>query len=564
MGLNATLATAGSSLETFGIGIQVAGQNIANAATPGYIREELLLEPNMPVSLGQLILGSGVTAASIQQQIDTYLEQRIYAARADYQASSSLQAVYYNLESEIRELGDDDLSTSLNRFLDAINEAINQPESGSLRHLVVEQGSQLAADIAALRANVDRLREQQSDRVTLLVDEANRLIDSIAELNPQISQMEANGLMQSDAGGLRTQRYNRLAELSEIIPVRFAEQDDGSFDVFSGANTLILAGEKQYLETYTDVDNGVGVTRVRMAITGADIPASGGELRGIIDARDRVLGDFVDELDTFASNLIFEFNRIHSSGEGLRGFEAVTAETRMLDQTAALNAAGLDFTPTHGSFQLKVTSQLSDVTTTSNIAIDLDGIGTDTSLQDLRDTLNAVDNITATITTTGRLKIVADDQFEFCFADDTSGVLASLGINTFFTGSNSASIGVNSIVANDHEFFAASLGGGPSDGSNAVRLAQFSDNSVDGLSGVSLSSFYDSTITSVAQSSAREAAVAEGLDSFLQSLLSQREQFSGVSLDEEAIKMLEFQHAFRAAARVVSTIDELFTVLLNM
>ena len=69
-------------------------------------------------------------------------------------------------------------------------------------YLVVEQGSQLAADIATLRANVDRLREQQSARVTLLVDEANRLIDSIADLNPQITQMEANGLMQSDAGGL--------------------------------------------------------------------------------------------------------------------------------------------------------------------------------------------------------------------------------------------------------------------------------------------------------------------------------------------------------------------------
>ncbi len=564
MGLNATLSTAGRTLETFGLGMQVAGQNIANASTPGYIREKLRLEPNEPYAMGSLVLGTGVTAAGIQQQLDTFLEQRIYTANADFQSSNSLQAIYQQLEAEIRELGNDDLSTSLNRFLAAINEVVNQPESGPLRQLVVEQGGQLATAVASLRTRVDSLREVQSTRVTSLVAEANQLIDRIVKYNPQISELEANGMLESDAGALRTLRYNALNRLSEIIPIRFNERTDGSVDVFTGTNTLILGGEKQHLETYSKIDRGVDVTYARLSDTGADLSAAGGELRGIIDGRDQVLGGFLDDLDALTSNLIFEFNRIHSSGEGLRGFETLTAQTRVLDQTAALNAAGLDFTPTHGSFQFKVTNTSTDITKTTNIAIDLDGIGADTSLQDLRDALDAVEGVTATITATGRLKIDAASPFEFRFADDTSGILAGLGVNTFFTGANSANIGVNSVVEGNDAFFATSLGGGPADGSNAVRLAGFVDNPVEELSGANLSDFYDTAIMSVAQSSARETAVADGFNSFLQSLRNQREQFSGVSLDEEAIKMIEFQHAFQAAARLVSTVDELFTILLNM
>jgi flagellar hook-associated protein 1 FlgK len=50
----------------------------------------------------------------------------------------------------------------------------------------------------------------------------------------------------------------------------------------------------------------------------------------------------------------------------------------------------------------------------------------------------------------------------------------------------------------------------------------------------------------------------------VQSLKSQREQYSGVSLDEEAIKIMEFQRSYQSAARLISTIDELFGVLLSM
>jgi flagellar hook-associated protein 1 FlgK len=248
----------------------------------------------------------------------------------------------------------------------------------------------------------------------------------------------------------------------------------------------------------------------------------------------------------------------------LAGFQTVTGQTRLDDTTSALNAAGLAFTPKHGSFQLKVTNSLTGVTTTSNIAIDLDGIGGDTSLEDLRNAIAAVANVDAGITPDGRLKIDAAANFEIRFSNDTSGVLAALGVNTFFTGSNAGDIGVNSVVAGNQLLFASSQGGGPSDNRNAVLMAEFVNRPIAALNGASLDQFYESTIASVAQASASETALAEGLKGFRDSLRGQRDQFSAVSLDEEIVRVMEFQRAFQAAARLVSTIDELFTTLLNM
>jgi len=565
MGLNAALGVAGRALEVFTAGIQVSGQNIANANTPGYIREELLLDPAYPYRKGSLVFGTGVSASGIVQQIDLFLETRIHAANSDYTASHARESIYLQLEAQVRELGDEDLSTAFNNFLATIDEAVNQPESIPLRQLVIQQGTELANDIASLRLRIDELRKAQTVRIDQLVSEANDLIRRVDDLNGKIARVESGGLLGSDAGALRTERYNALNRLSEIIPIRFREREDGGVDVFTGSDFLILTGAYQQLETFTTADRNVLIQNIRLSRTGTPLDnASGGELRGILDGRDVVLGQFVDNLNTLTSNLINEFNLIHASGEGLVGFTSLAATNRLDDPAAVLNAAGLGLTPVHGGFQIKVTNKLTGATVTTDIPVDLDGIGTDTTLNSLRAAIDGIANLSASVSTSGQLSITADPNFEFRFANDTSGALAALGLNTFFTGSDSGNIGINSVVAGNPALFAASLGGGPSDGRNALRMVKVLDTPVAALGGVTLNDYYDTMVAQVGQKSSAEAAMAEGFASYRESLRNQRDQYSGVSLDEEAIRILEFQRAFQAAARIISTVDELYRTLLAM
>tara|TARA_R110002111_G_scaffold107056_2_gene165518 strand:+ start:100797 stop:102497 length:1701 start_codon:yes stop_codon:yes gene_type:complete len=566
MGLNATLSMAKQSLEIFGTGIQVAGQNISNAGTPGYIREELVLNAADPFRQGALVLGTGVEISGIQQQIDLFLETRIHTANTDFSSISERNSIYKQLESELRELSDGDLSTGLNDFLATINNVVNQPGSIPDREFVVNEAEKFAAEILSLRTRVDGLREVQSINVENLVKEANELIDQITNLNPKISKLEASGLLQSDAGALRTQRYTALNRLSELIPIRYRERTDGAIDVFTGSDYLILAGTSQKLTLQTDTDRGVVVHQVLLSQTNSNISRTGGELKGIIEGRDDILGGFVDQLDTYASNLIFEFNKIHASGEGTAGFEQLTSASRALDTSATLNSTqtGLPFQPTHGSFQIKVTNKTTGQTNTSTINIDLDGIGADTTLNSLSSAIGGVANLSSSVSTDGYLSISAASDYTFQFSNDTSGALAAVGINTLFTGSDSTDIGINSVVKQNQQFLATGQGGGPSDGTNAVLLAAFAKNPIDSLGNISLDSFYEKVVSSVSQASASEAALSEGAQAFRDSLMGQREQFSGVSIDEETINVLTFQRAFQSAARLVSTIDELFTILLNI
>src|SRR6476469_803847 len=116
MGLYAALHMSGRALEAFSAGIQVAGQNIANANTPGYIREQLNLSTNSPYKTGQLVFGTGVQVDGIRQTVNQYLETRLHAANGDQSSAQAVSDIYAQLQDALNELGDNDLSTSMSNF----------------------------------------------------------------------------------------------------------------------------------------------------------------------------------------------------------------------------------------------------------------------------------------------------------------------------------------------------------------------------------------------------------------------------------------------------------------
>lgn len=564
MGLTGALATAGHSLEVFSTLIQVSGNNIANAGTPGYVREVAEMRSNFPQKLGGLVIGTGVDIVGVRQKIDAFLETRIYRANADAKGALARSSIYTQMETVIGELGTGDLSSEISNFVAKLQDLVNQPEDTATRQLAVEQGVQFATYVGRLRERLSDLRSSQDVKVNDLVNEANTLIDQVSQLNPQIIALESAGLLQSDAGGLRDLRLTALSRLSEILPIKVVDHSSGAVDVFLGNDHLVLVNDVQHLDTRRIVDRNTAVDEVFVEGSLAPISGDRGELAGTIAGRDVVVGGFVDSLDTLTSNFIFEFNKLYSSGQGRSGYESVTGTTPVTDTAASLKSAGLPFTPEHGSFELKVVNTVTGLSTTHRIAVDLDGIGTDTSLTSLSTTIDALANVSASITSTKQLKLTAAAGYELTFADDTSGVLASLGINTFFTGSSSTDIGVNDLVKNDSDLFAASLGGGAGDGRNAQRLAAFVTQPLAGLTNLSVDQYYERLISSVGQSSAAEQALADGSDDFRDSLQNQREQQSGVSLDEEMLQILTFQRTYQVAARIISTVDSLFQTLLQL
>ena len=565
MSLYSSIRMAANSLQANQIAMQVVGQNIANANTPGYLREEVVLTPAPTQRHGGLLLGLGVQVQAVIQQVDHFLEARLRGATSDRAGSEVVEQTYAELEGIVNELGDADLSTSLNKFFASIAEILNQPEDASIRNLAVLAGNQFAEQVRGVARRVQSLRAGLNQRVCDMAARINKLTEEIRSLNIKIAEAEGGDVSRSDAVGLRDQRMVALENLAKLIDIRVEQQPSGEVVVYSGGDFLVSEGIRREVEVVMDADRGLAVAEIQLAETASPLMATSGELAGLVHARDNVLGGFLDQLDVFARSLIFEFNKVFSGGQGLSGYDQLTSEFSVDAAGAALNEAGLEFTPASGSFQIMLYNRNTGLTKTTDIHVDLNGAGKETTLADLAGQLDAIDGISAEVTATRCLRITSDgsDQ-QIAFANDTSGVLAALGLNTFFSGFSALSINVTAALKADPSKFAASRGGIAADTENAVELADLADRGLAGRSGASIRSLYDRLASDLAQGSTIATSEAEGNRVFEETLRGQKLATSGVSLDEEAVKLMAYQHAFNASAKYVATLREMLDRLVDL
>ncbi|MHB8969669.1 MAG: flagellar hook-associated protein FlgK [Pirellulaceae bacterium] len=564
MTLLSTLQIAKNTLFASQAGIQVAANNVANADTPGYIRERLVQTPGPTQRVGNLVSGTGVQVDGIVREVNRFLQERLWSAGSDVGNGETQATAYLNLETVVGALSNSDLSTAMTEFFNSLNDVLNQPDDPAVRNLAALSGDSLATQFRYLDSRVGDLREMANNQVINAAEDINKLVTEIGKLNTQIIEMELGGSMVSEAVGLRDKRDVAIQDLAAIVNIDVEEQATGAVNVFVGGEYLVFDGTTQLVKTVPGVDRGASAVELRLSRSDAELRATSGELAGLLTARDEILAGFLDELDAFTGSLIFEFNKIHASGQGLTGYDELLSEHGIVDGSKPLDEAGLAFTPVHGSFQVVVTNQQTGATKTHDLFIQLDGLDDDTTYEDLVRELDAIDGLTAEPTLEGQLSLRSEsEELEFSFANDTSGVLAALGINTFFSGTTAADIGVNQEVVDDAGKLAFSAGGIGADTRNGELLSGMLNAPLES-DNTSLAQQYERWMGETAQASALSQAVADGYRSFYSTLESEHLGLSGVSLDEEAVNMMTYQRTFQAAAKVISTISELLDILVRL
>jgi flagellar hook-associated protein 1 FlgK len=304
----------------------------------------------------------------------------------------------------------------------------------------------------------------------------------------------------------------------------------------------------------------------------------GGIVHGLYNAHQTILGGYLEKLDIFAEQLVVEFNKIYSSGQGLTGYTSLESLYRTEDVEQPISSAPLDTPVVNGGFILQVYDKRTGATIDHYIEINADDpvqtnpfslktpqAPTGTTFQDLADAISAIEGLTATINSHGALDITADDgNIEFAFAQDTSGVLSALGLNTFFTGVRAGTIGINQTLVSDPSKFAASQSGVGDGTEIGVHLAALAITPNKALEGQTLINRYNGIVSDTMMAGGTMKAVNSANLLYHQSLQAQRDSISGVNPDEETILMLTYQRMFQANSRLVTTIDEMMTILLTM
>lgn len=324
--------------------------------------------------------------------------------------------------------------------------------------------------------------------------------------------------------------------------------------------------------------------------------STGGTLTAYFEFRDNLLGGYRDRLDTFAETLAWEVNRIHSQGVGLEKLQSALGDYQIRNTAEALGGAysgcvfadklqdgnfsfalydknGAPLLDENGSHQMvnvafSTQDSLTDVAANINAAVA--AVNADRALAGL-----APVDFDANITD-NRLELKTGSEFSFGVVSDTSGAMAALGINTFFKGTSAGDFSVNSAIAANLNFInAASINGGgegnTGDTITALDIAQlatkrvtFTNPMTGRTSEQTILEYYASLVTKVGADtqSARYNAALHG--SMAADLKSQQDSVAGVNLDEEMTNLVRFQNSYKAAAKLITTADEMLQTIIGL
>ncbi len=318
---------------------------------------------------------------------------------------------------------------------------------------------------------------------------------------------------------------------------------------------------------------------------------TGGSLAGYLYVRDYDIGNYRDQLDHFAQSVIWEVNFAHSQGTGLIKNDFMEGTYGVQQTTTALgdNTSGLTFfdrlQPGNLNFYFydDATGKLATPNSYGPLDFDNATAGIQNfdpavhSLEDVRDAINNTHGVYVTAQIQdNRLVINSNAGFQFGVGGDTTGLLAGLGLNTFFAGNGSSDININSTISQDLRKICAGAINGASEGNEgdndvALTISKLSEKKVD-IPGrgwnqplnTTLSGYYGTLVSKVG-SDTRQSKFNYQYENTLASDLDARQaEVSGVNLDEELTLLIKYQNSYKAAAKLVTTADQMFQTLLGL
>jgi len=573
----ASLNIAASSLRSQQKAIDVLSHNMANVNTPGYSRQSPNIVTASPVSIGNLNLGRGVNLNDIQRSVDPLINNAMQENTSQSAYWSTVTSGLTTVESTFGSLDNTGLSAAVNDYFLSWQQLSNNPQDAAQKNNVLNKSETLTTQLNQMYTQLSNAQQSLDQDINQQIDAANLKIDAIASLSNQIKSQEASQQGASSAANdLRDQRDEAIRQLAQIIPIQQVNTQDGNVLIQTkGGDMLTHDGTARHLQrgntTGTNGFRDIVIQGKSSPIQGLD---TGGSLGGLLALRDGNFQSYMDSLDSFAANLAYTTNQVHSSAGGGTRASVVQSGQGALNPTLALNDPnqGVTFAGQvqAGSFSLHIYDATgTPLTPTSDFTINLAAGAT---MNDVATAINASGSgVTASVDIAGRLNLDAGAN-TMAFSNDTSNFLAAYEVNSFFHGATAGNITISQTIQNNASAInTGNIAQGSSlifagDNTAAVQIMNLQDQalSVDGSAAASL----HSRISTLSSQYGLDVGLANQQGAYRQaeadSLTQQRDAISGVNVDEELISMMKFQRAYEASAKVISTSNQMMDSLMGM
>ncbi|TAN44292.1 MAG: flagellar hook-associated protein FlgK [Nitrospirae bacterium] len=305
-----------SALITSRRALDVAAHNVANAATPGYSRQSVVLESiSAGFSAMAGVSGRGVRVSEISRMYDSFTSLQIRTEKANLAYWEDYETGISNVESLFNEADDNSIGQSINDFFNSWNELYKNPVGYAGRALTINRGEYLSSRIAQAGTALDDERTEILKNSNVLVSEINKLTSEISSLNEKISI--APGLYD-----LQDQRDSLIEKLNETVKVNTFEDNNHRYTVLVGGVALVDGARSYNMSVSSD---NVGMMHFKVTLSSTE-PAreitndiTGGQLKSNLDLRDSVIINRQNRLNAFAINVSDYINYYHRQGYALDG-----------------------------------------------------------------------------------------------------------------------------------------------------------------------------------------------------------------------------------------------------
>jgi flagellar hook-associated protein 1 len=500
------LETARRALSTQQTAIQTTGHNIANASTPGYSRQRVNFQQEDAYPGNSFIkpqipgqIGTGVKAGSIQRIREDFLDLQYRGENNKFGYWDARSEALGKMEEVLKEPSDTGLKTTMDRFWQSLQDLAVNPDNSGARSVVRERGIALSETFNYLSTSLQSIRKDIKSQLEVTKDEINSIAVQINNLNQQIAAVEPHKYLPND---LYDQRDALVDKLSQMVDIKI-----------------------------TNIDSGEGALDIAEGSYNIDIVGKDGSILGtLVDARTRTVNEFKindPDNDSFIDSV--------SIGVGTIDVDKFSSQGKVL---GLIESYGYEYETTDTAGNITTVEK----GTYPDMLADLDSMAYEivTAFNQVHEEAYGMDG-----TTTGT---------SFFESINQSGAAGAIKLH-------------DDILADGGEFkIATSLDGNPGDGSNAINLADIlKGKSVTLSDGTTVKAdfSYENIIGQMAVDAQQAMRLRENSDNLRVSVEGRRQSVSGVSLDEEMTNLVQFQHAYNAAARTITAVDEMLDTIIN-
>jgi flagellar hook-associated protein 1 FlgK len=439
--------------------LNVTSNNVANQNTAGYTREVVEFQSVDAVTLSGGTFGSGVTASATSQR-DRVLEQQVQQQTQTQAQSGALESALqriqniFGLSSTLSSASSTALGSAIDSFFSSLTALASNPSDRATRQNVLTAANTLAGAFNSASNQLAQVSSSLNQQVVGDVGQVNSLTKTIASLNAQITSLSPN----ADAGALEDQRQLAIAQLSKLVGLDQISTENNGITLTTSNGAVLVSGTQSFALSTTQIS---GTTHILGGVEGLDVTSNltGGDLGGVLQARDQQLTSYQNALDSLAFGLGTQVNQQNELG---------------IDGSGNPGAAIFSLPPSQNG---------------------------------------------------------------------AAGLIAVATINP------------NAVAA-------AAPGEGSAGNTNASALSDLSGVNVVG--GQTASGFLASFLGKIGSDTAAATTDNGAQQATLTQLTTQRDSLSGVSLDEEAGHLTQYQRAYQAAAQVFNIANSIMASALNL